>query len=337
MKQPEVVVKKSKESWLVFVDTNILLDFYRLRGDSALRQLAALERHKDRLITSDQIRMEYLKHRQHVVTETLRELKKPTDQNLPPILAGYKPAQMMKKHIVNAEQKFREVKQKAEKIISDPTHHDEVYKSLSRIFDHPSMFNLTRAQKVRFEIRNRARKRFVLGYPPRKASDNSIGDALNWEWIVKCAETCPDGSHVLIVSRDSDFGLHDSSTSLLNDWLRREFKERTSRKRKIELTSRLTYAMKKLDEVVTLADVKEEESLIKSTRKKKFAELFRFAQGSQSASLLASKYTLGDLLNAADTEELAQEFEIDMGFDLSEEPDIDIDIDGSEPACGKQV
>lgn len=36
----------NNEKWFVFVDTNILLDFYRLGGEAAGRQLNALEKHK---------------------------------------------------------------------------------------------------------------------------------------------------------------------------------------------------------------------------------------------------------------------------------------------------
>jgi hypothetical protein len=49
----------------------------------------------------------------------------------------------------------------------------------------------------------------------------------------------------------------------LNDWLYREFKERVSRKRKVELTQKLTDALKRLNEQVTAGDVEEEERLIR--------------------------------------------------------------------------
>ncbi|WP_176440200.1 PIN domain-containing protein [Boseongicola aestuarii] len=51
------------DNWLVFVDTNILLDFYRFRGASALKQLKALEQNRAKLIVTEQVQMEFLKHR----------------------------------------------------------------------------------------------------------------------------------------------------------------------------------------------------------------------------------------------------------------------------------
>ena len=42
-------------------------------------------------------------------------------------------------------------------------------------------------------------------YRHRKKNDTSIGDAINWEWIVHCAENSNAAIH--IVSRDSDYGV----------------------------------------------------------------------------------------------------------------------------------
>lgn len=108
---------------------------------------------------------------------------------------------------------------------------------------------MTREKKDRFTIRNLARKRFILGYPPRKKEDNSIGDALNWEWVVKCAQD--SGKNIIIVTRDSDYGATLQNESFLNDWLRQEFKERVSHKRKIILTERLSTAFKAIKSSVS--------------------------------------------------------------------------------------
>lgn len=253
-----------QENWLVFIDTNILLDFYRLGGESARRQLAALDRHKGSIITSEQIRMEFLKNRQKVILESASQLKKPSKMSVPPILADYQPARMMARHLDSGISKYNEVRQKIDNILSDPTHHDPVYGTLNKLFDHSGPVNLKRPNKTRFEVRNLARKRFALGYPPRKSGDTSFGDAVNWEWVIKCAQTASGNPHILIVSRDGDYGSAFGDKVILNDWLRREFKQRVSRKRKIELTTRLTTALKRLDEQVTPEDEQEEDRLIAS-------------------------------------------------------------------------
>jgi hypothetical protein len=45
---------------LLFIDTNIFLDFYRVRGGGeGLSLLQRVEEHHDRIITGDQVEMEY--------------------------------------------------------------------------------------------------------------------------------------------------------------------------------------------------------------------------------------------------------------------------------------
>ena len=88
-----------------------------------------------------------------------------------------------------------------------------------------------------------------MGYPPRKDADTSIGDAINWEWVVECATKTE--KDIIIVTRDTDFGAIHKNSSYLNDWLKNEFQERISKKRKIILTDKLSFALKAIDEVVT--------------------------------------------------------------------------------------
>lgn len=251
-----------KDKWLVFVDTNILLDFYRLPGESAVRQLKLLERHKNSLILTDQLKMEFLKNRQKVIAESLKQLVRPQKPALPAILFDYQPAKMLLKNYASAEKQFAKVRAKIEAILSAPSSADHVYRALMRIFDEGGALSLARPNKRRYAIRHLARKRFSLGYPPRKANDISLGDSINWEWIVECAQKSDANVHVMIVSRDGDYGASFGDEAILNDWLRREFKERVSQKRKIQLTKKLTVALRMLDEEVRSEDVEEEEKLL---------------------------------------------------------------------------
>jgi hypothetical protein len=178
-----------------------------------------------------------------VIVENLKSLSKPFDTQIPPILQDYQPAKMLSKHTADAVKQWEKIKSKIESILANSSQSDPVYRVLGRIFNHSSNYILGRRNKVRFRIRALARKRFILGYPPRKNNDTSIGDAINWEWIVWCA--LQTNSHILIVSRDSDYGLSYNGEAFLNGWLSREFKERVSRKRKIELTNKLTVALRR--------------------------------------------------------------------------------------------
>lgn len=260
---------------LIFIDTNILLDFYRIRRtDISMKYLEQIELHKNIIITSSQVEMEFKKNRQSAILESISEVKKMNNVNLsvPAILADAKAVEMIKKSKKDIDEQQKRLKSQIEKILTNPNLHDPVYKSLQRVFSNKSDINLNRDNKIRFLIRNLAKKRFILGYPPRKNEDTSIGDSINWEWIIKCAEIT--GKHVIIVTRDTDFGAIHESESYLNDWLLQEFKQRLSQKRKLILTDKLSKAFQLVEIPVTKEMIEEEEQVINySYQNYKFIEM----------------------------------------------------------------
>jgi predicted nucleic acid-binding protein len=235
--------KTEKLDALIFIDTNIFLDFYRIRkSDVSMKYLEEIEKHIDLIITTSQVEMEFKKNRQAVILESIGEVKKINNVNItvPAILSDAKAVEMIEKSKKTIAKKQKELKERIEKILKSPNCNDPVFKSLQKLFSNSSEINLSRENKIRFSIRNLAKKRFLLGYPPRKKTDNSIGDAVNWEWIIKCAENT--GKHIIIVTRDSDFGCTYENDSHLNDWFKQEFKQRICQKRKIILTDKLHFA-----------------------------------------------------------------------------------------------
>lgn len=247
---------------LVFIDTNIFLDFYRMgSGQGALRQLALLNQVNDKIITTYQVEMEYKKHRQEMVVETHNQLKGVSSEhkNFSPLLLDSQAVSVIKKDIANIERQQKKIRERMDKILLNPSLNDPIYKSLQRLFKSSSDLNLNRDKEIRHSIRRRAQKRFFLGYPPRKTSDNSIGDAVNWEWIVHCA--AQHKSDVTIVSRDNDFGISHNKKRYINDWLKQEFKERVGR-REIFLTSSLMSALGELKVKISQQDYKDEEDLM---------------------------------------------------------------------------
>lgn len=100
-----------------------------------------------------------------------------------------------------------------------------------------------------------------MGYPPRKKNDTSIGDAINWEWIVHvCKE---NNANAIIVSRDGDYGVSYNDKSYINDWLSAEFKERVNKRKAVTLYDSLSSALKDLKVRVTQAEQDEERRMIK--------------------------------------------------------------------------
>lgn len=255
-----------KKEYLVFIDTNILLDFYRVRGqDGGLSILQHFEGNHDRIISTAQVEMEYKKNRQRVIVDCLnKEIKLPTTSGsvVPSFLLGSQPGDGYTKAKSALDEQLKRLKERTAKLLDTPNQNDPVYIALQRLFKADCDIHLTREKKVRFEVRNLARKRFVLGYPPRKDKDTSIGDAINWEWIVRCSQDT--NKHIVLVSRDGDFGQTYGGTSYLNDWLRQEFKQRTTKQRDIILTQRLTEGFKRARIKVTRAEEREETELVES-------------------------------------------------------------------------
>lgn len=247
---------------LLFVDTNILLDFYRIRKtDIGTKYLEQLEACKDRLILGAQVEMEYKKNRQGVILEAYSNFTTPDWSKLtaPALVSELQAVKMIEKKKKEILTQKNLISNKIQKILADPTHHDPVYQCLQRLFKSDSPYNLVRPMKERFAIRSLARKRFFLGYPPRKKGDTSIGDALNWEWIVHCAKQ--SGKHIVIVTRDTDYGINFDGKSYLNDYLRQEFSQRVSQQRKIILTDKLSFGLKTVHAAVT-KEMEEEEARV---------------------------------------------------------------------------
>lgn len=255
--------KTEKIKALIFIDTNILLDFYRIKkSDISLKYLKEIEAHKEILILTNQVEMEFKKNRQKVISEAFSEINKmsSTNVNVPTILFDAKPVEMIRKAQSVISEQQKKITDRVNKILANPGTQDKVFQTLQRVFKTEGEYNLSRNNKKRFSIRKLALKRFGLGYPPRKSTDNSIGDSINWEWIIDCA--IRTDKHIIIVTRDGDFGLTHNGNSFLNDWLQIEFKERVSAKRKIILTDKLSRAFRLVEIPVTKEMEEEEKNVI---------------------------------------------------------------------------
>jgi predicted nucleic acid-binding protein len=251
---------------LIFVDTNIFLDFYRAYKDVSLSLLRHIENNHDRFITTNQVEMEYKKNRQRVIVDSLSRFRTPNWDALtvPSFLTETQASKTIEKNKKDIVRQQGTLRKRIDKVLRHPSRNDDIYKVLQKVFLNTGPYNLTRKKKIRGTIRDLARTRFTLGYPPRKKYDTSMGDAINWEWIIHCA--IDSGKNVIIVSRDSDYGVNYSSEPILNDWLQQEFRERVSRKRKIALTDRLSQAFKMASISVTKKETELEKKLIEDIR-----------------------------------------------------------------------
>lgn len=262
-------------SALVFIDTNILLDFYRYpRGSAILPVLEHINNNHDKIITSTQIEMEFKKNRQKVIINSMGEMKGPKwdSYKVPVILSETQASQSIESARESINNQTKKLLRKIEAVLKNPSVNDQVFKTLQRLFRSSSELNLKRPNPLRFTIRNLAKKRFILGYPPRKDSDVTIGDAINWQWIIYCAKK--NNQDVVIVSRDSDYGCRFGNEPIINDWLAQEFKQRVNIRKNIILTDKLMHGFKLADISVTRKDVEDEDKFLR--------QLFDMEHASQS-------------------------------------------------------
>lgn len=245
---------------LLFVDTNIWLDFYRARNDAYLTLIEKVEGIANRIIVTHQLETEYKANRQAAILEGLSVLKTPSPIPSVGVLANAKGFEMLRKDLKGATDRVRKLEAKLAKFLAKPSEVDPVYQACQRIFHKADGLVLTREDVRRIPIRNRAYRRFLHGCPPRKRHDTSIGDAINWEWMLQCA--IDKNAELVIVSRDTDYGVTYKSISYVNDHLKHEFSNRVSQRRELLLYTRLSDALKHFHVQVTKAQVDAEEELL---------------------------------------------------------------------------
>lgn len=247
---------------LIFIDANIWLDFYRARNDAGLALLKHIEAIADRIVVTYQLEQEFKKNRQAAILEGMQELKAPPQVGRPGIFSDAKATKAISKSLKDAEKRVKALKSRLTKVLENPAQHDPVYQACQRIFHRASTLVLTREAPIRRVIRTRALRRFLHGCPPRKKNDTSMGDALNWEWMVECANQA--NAELVIVSRDSDYGAVFEGTAYVNDHLRQEFSERVSKKRKLLLYTKLSDALKHFAVPVSRQEEEAEAELVHS-------------------------------------------------------------------------
>lgn len=256
-------MERKKKDALIFIDTNIYLDFYRTREKTfETNMLEHIEDNRNKIITTDQILMEYKKNRQKVIIKTLETIEKPSINIRPPaFLSNAKCIEMINKSKNSIKDKHNTLKKRVIDVLKNPVAKDDLYKFLQRLFKGENPYHLGRNNKSRFLVRKKAIRRFYLGYPPKKDTDISIGDAINWEWIIHCATVSE--KNIAIVSRDSDYGVFYDNQPILNDWLSQEFKERINQQRQIILTNKLSEALRFANVEISKAEEEQENEFIK--------------------------------------------------------------------------
>ena len=245
---------------LLFIDTNIWLDFYRARNETGLQLLSRVEKIADKLIVTYQLESEFKKNRQAAIYEGMKQLKEPPQIPSPGVFSDATATRVMAKNLKEAGKRAKRLHTRLIRALEDPAQHDPVYQVCQRVFQKTDNLTLRRDNPVRRSIRRAAYRRLLHGCPPGKRGDTSYGDAFNWEWMVDCA--IKQAAGLVIVSRDSDYGITIENKSYINDHLRHEFSDRVSRKRKLLLFTSLSAALKTFDVVVSEKEEQVEKELL---------------------------------------------------------------------------
>jgi hypothetical protein len=236
----------------------------------SLKFLKQLGKLKNIIVMTYQVEMEFKKNRQSVILETIRNLKNPPPVSHPVIFSDDTTCESLKEAFEKMQNGLEHFKLKLQKILQEPTVHDHVYNAIQNIFSKNDELTMRETSPETEHIIQRAQKRFILGYPPRKRNDNSVGDAVNWEWLVHLASQRE--AMIYLVSRDVDFGVELDRKYHLNDLLKDEFHKRTDGKSNIHFTGKLCEALEKLSVSISKTQEKAEDALITRLRSARIAE-----------------------------------------------------------------
>ena len=115
----------SKE--LLFVDTNILLDFYRVRSDTGLHLLNRIDSLHDHIVRTAQVEMEFKSNRQRVICESLNALKPPQFSFSPPaFLHDTKTVEIINRRMVDTKNRLAQLKKRLKRVMEKPALYDPV-------------------------------------------------------------------------------------------------------------------------------------------------------------------------------------------------------------------
>ncbi len=180
----------------VFIDTNILLNFFHFSSDAlgALNDVFASHEHGAATVhLTEQVRDEFRRNREVKIKDALKRFKdtKFTAQ-LPSFMKAYG-------EFSEITELSSELKDKVKTILSKADNDIAAYKLtadelIRKIFDNSKIIETTD------EIYQIARRRMDIGNPPGK--NNSIGDAINWIILL---DKVPCGEDLHIISEDGDF------------------------------------------------------------------------------------------------------------------------------------
>jgi predicted nucleic acid-binding protein len=180
----------------VFIDTNILLNFFHFSKDEldALNNVFASHEHGSAVVhLTEQVCDEFKRNREGKIKDALKRFREVKFvAQLPSFMKGYEEFDQIKKLSSDL--------QKKSKSIIDKVNADIAAKNLLADRLIGDIFSRSEIKKTTKEIYENASMRMAIGNPPGKNS--SIGDAINWILLL---ESVPNEENLHIISEDGDF------------------------------------------------------------------------------------------------------------------------------------
>jgi predicted nucleic acid-binding protein len=238
----------------VFIDTNILLNFFHFSKDEldALNDVFASHEHGSAIVhLTEQVCDEFKRNREVKIKDALKRFKDTKyAAQLPYFMKGYEEYDEIQKLSVKLQNK--------QKIIMERANKDILAKNLLADRLIGEIFERSKILEISINVYNSASMRAAKGNPPGKSG--SIGDAINWLLLLGAV---PDGEDLHIVSEDGDY------YSTLNECLVHPFLyEEWKRKKNSNLFAYRTLSefMKKHFDGVAFSFDKDKESLIEELK-----------------------------------------------------------------------
>lgn len=180
----------------VFIDTNILLNFFHFSKDEldALNNVFASHEHGAATVhLTEQVCDEFKRNRENKIKDALRRFKEVKySPQLPSFMKSYEEFGAIKKLSAELQNLSDVILAKVEKdVVSRSLVADSL---INEIIDKSEILETTEA------IYRKAKMRVEIGNPPGK--NKSIGDAINW---VTLLESVPANQGLHIISEDGDF------------------------------------------------------------------------------------------------------------------------------------
>lgn len=181
----------------LFLDANILLDFYRYGDDdiTEISKLVTLAKDEEiRLLCNKHLKDEVNRNREKVLSDTLGELRsKRLAIRAPNYCEQFDELKEVREHLKEANKAHNKLIERVERAIAN--------REIGADKLISDLWSVSHELTLDTGVFEAALHRVELGNPPGKK--NSVGDAIHWESLLR--EETLGLYHVDIVSRDSDF------------------------------------------------------------------------------------------------------------------------------------